>query len=101
MEVRVIYDPILRSEVAPVTVFDENLKREAETMRQTMKSHAGIGLAANQVGLDKQLIVMEFHPHEDDELPTIPFTALCNPRIIKLSNETEAMTEGCLSLPGL
>lgn len=101
MDVRIIYDPILRQVMKPVTVFDDQLKREADEMVETMHRQNGIGLAANQVGLDKQLIVLEYKPQKDDETPAIPMTQLCNPRIIKSSNETETMTEGCLSLPGL
>lgn len=76
-------------------------------MMATMKSHDGIGLAGNQVGIDKQLIVLGYHqPERDpddepDELPEIPFLELCNPRVIKSSKEKDVLTEGCLSLPGL
>ncbi|MEX1052050.1 MAG: methionyl-tRNA formyltransferase [Patescibacteria group bacterium] len=102
MDVRVIYDPILRQVAQPVTVFDAELKKEADAMLKTMKSHIGIGLAANQVGLDKQLIVLGYQPTgPDDELPALPFLQLVNPRVIKTSQEKEVMTEGCLSLPGL
>lgn len=101
MDVRIIYEPILRQVMKPVTVFDERLKKEADEMVATMHRQNGIGLAANQVGLDKQLIVLEFTPQKDDETPAIPRTQLCNPKITKSSSETEVMTEGCLSLPGL
>ncbi len=104
MRIRVIYDSYLRQTVAPVTVFDAALKTEAETMLKLMKQHNGIGLAANQVGLDKQLIVMEYepkNPSDEDELPQIPRLILCNPRIIKFSQEKATAVEGCLSLPGL
>lgn len=104
MRIRVIYDPYLRQTVAPVTVFDAALKTEAETMLKLMKQHNGIGLAANQVGLNKQLIVMEYepkNPSDEDELPRIPRLILCNPRVIKFSQEKATAVEGCLSLPGL
>ncbi len=102
MDVRVIYDPILRTSTEPVTVFDAALKKEADEMLKTMKSHIGIGLAANQVGLNKRLIVMGYkRTGPDDELPELPFLQLCNPRVVKFSQEKDVMTEGCLSLPGL
>ncbi len=102
MDVRVIYDPILRSVAEPVTVFDAALKKEADEMLKTMKSHIGIGLAANQVGLNKRLIVLGYkRTGPDDELPEMPFMQLCNPKALKTSQEKDIMTEGCLSLPGL
>lgn len=102
MQVRVIYDPILRSVAEPVTVFDVALKKEADTMLKTMKSHIGIGLAANQVGLNIRLIVLGYNrTGPDDELPELPFMQLCNPKLVKTSQEKDIMTEGCLSLPGL
>lgn len=102
MKVRVIYDPILRTKVAPVTVFDQALKNEAAEMIEIMKSHDGLGLAANQVGLNKQFFVCGYRRQsKDDELPEIPFMAIVNPTVTKISKEKETMTEGCLSLPGL
>lgn len=102
MNIRVIYDPILRSTVAPVTVFDGALKKEAEEMLALMKKSSGLGLAANQVGLNKQLIVLGYHQTSpDDDVPEIPFQVLCNPKVIKLSTAKDIQHEGCLSLPGL
>lgn len=102
MDIRVIYDPFLRKTAQPVTVFDAVLKQQADEMIETMKGHAGIGLAGNQVGLDKRLIVLGYQPaNENDDLPALPFMQLVNPKITKFSKEKEVMTEGCLSLPGL
>src|SRR3989344_661587 len=105
MKLRVIYDEMLRTKVAPVTVFDAQLKKEAEEMLSVMHSYRGIGLAANQVGLNKQLIVYELIPDKTDkeqkDLPTIPRTILANAWIVKFSKEKEVINEGCLSLPGL
>jgi len=71
-------------------------------MIKAMHGHRGIGLAANQVGLNKRLIVYGYTPKtKDDSWPHIPKTALCNPEIVRASRETEVATEGCLSLPGL
>lgn len=101
MKIRVIYDPILRTAVAPVAIFDETLKREADQMVELMKMNAGIGLAGNQVGLNKQLLVIHFVPQSKADGPALPLTQICNPRIVKSSNETDVVDEGCLSLPGL
>lgn len=101
MQLKFVYQPILRQKVQPVTVFDQALQSESDQMLEVMRRYNGIGLAANQVGLDQQLIVMEYVPSEDDKTPAIPRLQLANPRVIKSSKETEIMTEGCLSLPGL
>ena len=100
---------MLRQEVKPVTVFDDELKKMAEEMLVVMHKNIGMGLAANQLGVDKDLLVVEFRPPldpargklTDDSLKPIPPMALCNARIIKTSQETDTKLEGCLSLPKL
>ncbi len=102
MELRYIYDPVLRQKARPVEVFDAALKKRAEAMVPVMKAHSGLGLAAPQVGNDERLIVYGYEPTgPDDELPRIPFMYLANPRVAKFSQEKDTMPEGCLSLPGL
>lgn len=102
MNVKVIYNPLLRKTADKVTVFDAKLEKTANEMLKTMKGHSGIGLAANQVGVDKRLIVMGYEKKDDkDEMPNIPFIKLCNPKVVKFSKEKDTSTEGCLSIPGL
>ena len=102
MNLKVIYDPILRRSVKEVTVFDVALKKEADEMLETMKNHNGIGLAANQVGINKRLIVLGYERQDEkDEMPNIPFTQICNPKVVKFSKEKDTDIEGCLSIPGL
>lgn len=81
------------SEVDPKT--DETLRQLAEQMAKLMYEAPGIGLAAPQIGVMKCLIVFDLS--EDGE----GLSALCNPRIVELSEETEVDDEGCLSLPGI
>ena len=115
-KVRVIYDPILRTAVAPITVFDDELKKLALEMLTIMHKNIGMGLAANQIGVDKNLLVLEYRPtagktkttEPTDQLgagldtqPAIAPMALCNAEVIKSSRATVTMTEGCLSLPGI
>lgn len=57
-----------------------------------MKKSDGVGLSANQVGLDLRIFVAE---HRNN------FFAVVNPTIVKFSKETEFMEEGCLSVPGI
>lgn len=101
-QVRIIYDPILRQPTKPVTVFDAELKKLSEKMLEIMHQHIGMGLAANQLGIDKNLFVIEVRPPKGEKelKPIAPF-ALCNAKISKISKETSTMIEGCLSLPGL
>ena len=92
LEVRKFGDPVLKSRATPVKEFDENLARLAEDMLQTMRDHDGVGLAANQIGRLKRMLVAAI---EDDEF------AIVNPEISVLSEETEVGPEGCLSIPGI
>lgn len=102
MNLRFVHDPFLRKTVQEVTVFDATLKKEADEMLKIMKDSNGLGLSANQVGLDKRILVLGYEPvDKEDDLPRIPFQAVCNPKIIKFSQEKDTMREGCLSFPDL
>jgi len=70
---------------------DPKILQLIKNMREIMIKEKGVGLAANQIGLDKQIFVMG--PGED-------FFAFINPKITKYSKEKEDMEEGCLSVPG-
>ena len=86
-------DPILRKVCDPVTDFS-NLKTFIEDMFDTMYEAEGVGLAANQVGKDMNLFVVDVsHTEEADE----PFIAI-NGKIIDGQGEC-AFEEGCLSIP--
>ncbi len=101
-KVRKIYDPILRQPAAPVTVFDEQLKKLSKEMLLVMHDNSGMGLAANQFGANIDLLVLEYRPIKDDpNAKPIGPMALSNARVIKASQVTETISEGCLSLPGL
>lgn len=101
MQLRVIYEPILRTPAASIRVFDAKLKKTAEQMRRLMKESRGIGLAANQVGLNQRLLVMEYQPKNQGPEQAVPRLELANPRLVKQSSEKETMIEACLSIPGL
>ena len=72
-------------------------KQVSGEMCQIMMAKNGIGLAANQVGVDAQIFVMRPTQHAE---VTKPF-AVINPIILEVSNEIEAGKEGCLSHIGL
>jgi peptide deformylase len=100
--------PVLRQKARPVTDFGPELQHLIDDMVETMRSSHGIGLAANQVALPWQVIVVEMPLVESDDPDDPPppshagelFT-LVNPRITWNSNATEEGVEGCLSLPGI
>lgn len=90
LEVRTFGDPVLKSRAAPVETFDEPLARLAEDMLETMRAYEGVGLAANQVGRLKRVLVAAL---EDEEI------VIVNPEIEDKSDEREIDSEGCLSIP--
>ncbi len=89
-------DPFLFKVVDEVTLFDEQLTKEANEMVELMYQAKGIGLAANQVGLNKRIFVMQ----SDKANSATPYFFV-NPKIINLSEKKEISEEGCLSFPKL
>ncbi len=65
-------------------------------MRKTMHKAQGIGLSANQIGLNLKLFVAEV---TDEKRKSTKFYAVFNPKIEKFSKEKSAFDEGCLSVP--
>lgn len=92
LEIRTFGDPVLKTRAAPVDTFDESLSRLAEEMLATMREREGVGLAANQVGRLKRILVAAV---EDDEYVVV------NPVIEEVADTTEQGPEGCLSIPGI
>ena len=91
--VRVFGDPVLREESREVTEFDEKLARLVEIMFEPMDQADGVGLAATQIGVQKQVAVWR-HPETEEAY------VLVNPHVLERSQETEVGSEGCLSVPG-
>lgn len=87
-------DPRLRKIAAPVEAFDADLGRLIDDMFETMYSAQGIGLAATQVDVHKQLLLLDVSETRDQPHVYI------NPRIIE-SEGSETCEEGCLSVPGI
>ncbi|MEO7773173.1 MAG: peptide deformylase [Steroidobacteraceae bacterium] len=86
-------DPRLRTRATPVCSFDDALSRLIDDMLETMYAAPGIGLAATQVDVHKQLIVIDVS--KDANEPQV----FINPEILA-SEGTTTMEEGCLSVPG-
>ena len=85
-------DPRLRKKAQPVEAVDEVLRKTVDDMFETMYAAPGIGLAATQVNIQRQVAVIDVS--EDKNEPR----CLINPRIIGREGEEE-MREGCLSVP--
>jgi peptide deformylase len=89
--------PALRAEARPVTAIDKDVQLAAGRMLDLMYQSEGLGLAAPQVDLGIQLLVMNFEG--DPERKDVEFVAI-NPVIVD-SKGAVADREGCLSFPGL
>ena len=87
-------DARLHKVAAPVTVFDESLKKLVADMAETMYAAPGIGLAATQVDVHKQAIVIDVSERRDS------LVVLINPEIVETSGVSD-IEEGCLSVPGI
>jgi peptide deformylase len=89
--------PILKQKASPVKAFDEELEKLLADMAETMYEAPGIGLAANQIGVPLQVVVIDIsRTGEENEL-----IELINPRITPLGEECETDEEGCLSVVDL
>jgi peptide deformylase len=88
-------DPRLHKIAKPVAVFDARLKKLAADMAETMYDAPGVGLAATQVDVHEQLVVIDISETHDQ------LQAFINPEIVWASEEKQVYDEGCLSVPGV
>lgn len=87
-------DPRLKTAAQPVTQFDAELRKLADDMAETMYAAPGVGLAANQVGVLRRIVVIDTtYPEGKPQL-----FVLVNPEIVEAVDSME-WEEGCLSLP--
>ena len=89
-------DPILRKKSTKVIKVDDYVKKLMDDMLETMYAAPGIGLAAAQIGVLKQIIVIDIAKGDEKKNPLF----LINPAIISTSKSTSTYEEGCLSIPG-
>jgi peptide deformylase len=87
-------DPRLHKVAKPVSVFDEEIRKLAANMAETMYAAPGVGLAATQVDVHKQLIVLDLSETRDQ------LQVLINPQILESRGKSDC-EEGCLSVPGI
>ncbi|MFK4784495.1 peptide deformylase [Fusobacterium sp. MFO224] len=90
-EIRTYGDPCL-SDVNQLVNIDDNIKQLLDDMLETMYKTNGVGLAAPQIGINKQLFVIDI-----GEGPR----KVINPEIIEMSEDHNDSDEGCLSVPGI
>ncbi len=94
MKILIYPHEILRQEARPVEKIDGEFQGLIDQMLEMMYKAKGVGLAANQIGELKQLVIMDVTPSEEGPNPIV----LINPRITELEGE-EVGEEGCLSVP--
>ncbi|MEN3014247.1 MAG: peptide deformylase [Endomicrobiia bacterium] len=90
--------PLLKRKLSPVEKFNSELKHIVRDMFETMYAYNGIGLAANQVGIDLQIVVVDIS-YKEKNVKSTSF-ALINPKILQYSSKKIDAEEGCLSFPG-
>jgi peptide deformylase len=87
-------EKVLREKTLQVTDCDSELQELIDDMIETMYAAPGVGLAANQVGVPKQVAVIDVSLRDEKS----PLIVLVNPEIVHFEGEIEA-EEGCLSVP--
>ena len=97
LQIHYLGDRVLRQGSKRIAKVDDTVRQLVREMLQTMYSADGIGLAAPQVAVNKQLIVIDCEPTNAANPPII----LINPKITKSSSEICNAEEGCLSIPGV
>lgn len=88
-------DEKLRTKAKPISNFDLELKELAKNMAETMYSAPGIGLAATQVNVHQQIIVVDVTEEKND------LKVIINPILLNKSDDQKTYEEGCLSIPGV
>lgn len=99
-EIVIAPDERLRTECEPIEVIDDEVKKLAKRMAKAMYKYEGCGIAAPQVGVCRQLVVIDCEWDGEPSSPKNPLF-LINPVIVEQSEETRVGSEGCLSVPGV
>lgn len=98
--------PVLRELAKPFTheeILSEKTKELIQDMYDTMKEEGGIGIAAPQIGISKQLTLIAIDPDQSrySQAQETPLLIIFNPKITILDQQLQGFWEGCLSVPGL
>lgn len=97
LPIRIAPDPVLKQVAKPVETVDDDIRQLLDDMLETMYNAHGIGLAANQVGILKRVIVVDVEQENHHE-PGKPLK-LVNPEVVEKSQSLFTYQEGCLSFP--
>ena len=97
LEILTLGNKSLRKSTRRISKVDESIRETARDMLRSMYSAKGIGLAGPQIGIHKQILVIDL----DYENPTSPPFVLINPEIISSGSSIDTYEEGCLSIPGV
>jgi peptide deformylase len=98
-------NPILRKKTEEVPkdfLLSDDFAQLLSDLSDSMKHYGGIGIAAPQIGIDRQVAIIELMGfNRYGEEVNLPLTAFINPKITFLTDDTQGFWEGCLSVPGL
>ncbi len=94
-EILIWPDPVLKKKASAVARVDDSIRTLVNDMFETMYAADGVGLAAPQIGVLKNVIVLDTTPRQPESKPV----AMINPEIVSTEGRT-VYTEGCLSIPG-
>ena len=89
-------DKILHKKLEKINQITPEIKGVISDMKKAMEDNSGIGLAANQVGLDMQIFIIEKNLAKENNVPDV----FINPEITDYSKDKSDAEEGCLSIPG-
>lgn len=94
-------DPILKTMCDPIETIDDEIRKLADDMLETMYHSQGIGLAAPQIAINKRMLVLDVEQSEaaEGEDPRGNPMVFINPEIIHSSDTPNTYMEGCLSIP--
>jgi peptide deformylase len=96
LQLRYFPDRVLKQQAKKITRFDASVRKLAQDMMDTMYENNGVGLAAPQVGVSKQIMVIDVSSTDEPSAPIV----FINPKITKMQGQLVGL-EGCLSFPGV
>ncbi|MDQ0318741.1 peptide deformylase [Pararhizobium capsulatum DSM 1112] len=91
----ILPDPVLRELSKPVETVNDDIRRLADDMLDTMYDAPGIGLAAIQIGVPRRILVIDVSKDGEEKQPLV----FINPEIVRSAEERSVYEEGCLSIP--
>ncbi len=97
LEIYKLGDKVLRQNSKRIIKVDESIRNLSREMLQSMYAAKGIGLAAPQIGVNKELLVIDINFEDSAAEPLI----LINPEITDFGTTLNSYEEGCLSIPGV